>query len=155
VLPKLLEAGEPDETQLLRERVEELEEELRIEHAKVLEARSHSANASKALMRLRSQFQPWYTTLKMLMGELDGAGVDGSGEVSTPQANAKWESWKRKLGGKQAEFIDALLEHGEMTGAQLKVACKCGQQTVYDTIAKLNKAQLLDKNGGKFSLKEL
>ena len=60
-----------------------------------------------------------------------------------------------KLGGKQAEFIQALLEHGEMSAIQLKIATRSGQQTVYDTIHKLNKLGLINKNGGKFSLKEL
>lgn len=68
---------------------------------------------------------------------------------------AVWESWKQKLGGKQAEFIEALLTHGEMSAIQLKIATRSGQQTVYDTIHKLNKLGLINKNGGKFSLKEV
>jgi hypothetical protein len=46
--------------------------------------------------------------------------------------------------------------HGELTHTQLRIHIGTSRmQTVYDAVSKLNKAALLNKNGDKFSLKEL
>lgn len=42
-----------------------------------------------------------------------------------------------------------------MSHKQLAAANHCAYQTSVDTITLLNKAGLIQKNGGKFSLKEL
>lgn len=113
---------------------------------------------SRAVANLRRQLSPLYQALRQVFGEMEGMIADESAEAG-PQLDSRkkavWESWKNKLRGKQAEFIDVLLHHGEMSATQLKIATKSGQQTVYDTIHKLNQAGLINKNGGRFSLKEL
>lgn len=153
--PKLLEMGEPSELELLRRRIEELEDELRLERLKVEEVRQRSVSSGRALTRLRSQLQPWYSALRMVFGELDDAGTETMEQVSASTGlSAKWEMMKAKLGGRQAEFID-LLKHGEMTAAQLRAAAHCDIRTAYSVIEKMKNAGLLNKNGGKFSLKEL
>lgn len=147
--------GEPSELELLRRRVEELEDELRLERLKVEEVRQRSVASGRALTRLRSQLQPWYAALRTVFGELDEAGIEASEQVSASTGlSAKWEMMKAKLGGRQAEFID-LLKHGEMTAAQLRAAAHCDIRTAYSVIEKMKNAGLLNKNGGKFSLKEL
>jgi hypothetical protein len=114
------------------------------------------------LSALRRQLGPLYRALQAVFGELDVAGVEGGGgesttSSSTPKVTAVWESWKQKLGSNTApaRVIDALLQHGELNVAQLKVAAKMANQTVYDSIHRLNKLGLINKNGGKFSLKTL
>lgn len=149
-----------DDSVRLRREIAGLEQELQEAKDEAAEARQAAADAVQAIRALRQQLQGFYNALKMVFGEI--SRVD-AGEVAEPTAavshsssgsNAKWESWKRKLGGKQAEFINALLEHGEMTGKQLMVATRCGRDVMYRTINNLNKAQLIDKNGMKFSLKD-
>jgi hypothetical protein len=152
-----LEGPPPDAVRLRRE-IAGLEQELREAKSEAETAKQSATDAVQAIRALRNQLEPFYKALKMVFGEITRVEAENVLESGQPRSqsasNPKWESWKKKLGGKQAEFIDALLEHGGMTGAQLKVATRCAQGTLYDTIARLNKAQLINKNGGKFSLKE-
>jgi chromosome segregation ATPase len=144
----------------LQQKVRELQQELynrnrQLEEAetRAQNAESRAAAAEAGVTQLRQILSPLHQALGMVFGEIDS--MNPPSQVSDSRVSAVWESWKQKLGGKQAEFIDAMLTHGEMTATQLKIATKSGQQTVYDTIHKLNKAGLINKNGGKFSLKEL
>jgi transcription initiation factor IIE alpha subunit len=66
-----------------------------------------------------------------------------------------WDSWKGKMSGSAAKAIDALLLHGEMTAEQLRIHLGCATRTCYNIIGELNKAKLINKNGGRISLKEL
>lgn len=150
----LLEMGRSPHEECERN-IRELEHDLEVARSETRRAREESAAAIRALANLRRYLEPFHRALRAIFGELDAVAVDGPPGVASGAVTDKWEVWKRKLGGKQAEFIQALLEHGEMTGAQLKIATRSGQQTVYDTIHKLNQAQLLKKDGGKYSLKEL
>ena len=72
-----------------------------------------------------------------------------------PKVSKVWKSWQEKMPGFPAKFIEVLLEHGEMTVPQLKIAAHCGSNTVYGVISKLHGLGLINKNGGKYSLKEL
>lgn len=151
---KLLEMGEPSELQLLRQRVEELEGELENSRDALEREKKKSIVAIRAMGTLRGILQPLYNGLKAIYGELDAAGAQGM-QPSDSQADGKWEIWKRKLPGKTAEIIQALLDHGEMTVKQMMAATHTGQNTVYGITAKLGELKLLNKNGGKFSLREL
>lgn len=112
---------------------------------------------TRGVGELRRILDPLFNGLKLIYGELDAIEpANGSQLVRTDDKNnVVWDSWKKKLGGRPAEFIAELLIHGEMTGKQLEVATRCGRKTVAGTIYKLNQAQLINKNGGKYSLKEL
>lgn len=121
-------------------------------------------DSNRALTGVRQQLSPLYRALQRLFGELDDAGVadvplGAPTPASTPPVNSRatavWESWKSKLGTGPARIIDALLLHGEMTAKQLKIACACRQNSIYEWMVKLNKAGIVNKNGGRFSLKEL
>lgn len=141
----------------LQAEVAELNDQLVI--AKAETARAQRASGA-AVSNLRRQLAPLYQALQAVFGEMEaipdtGAPAGSTGTATNSKVDAVWESWKRKLGGKAAVFIDVLREHGEMNVAQLRVAAQCGQQTVYDTIAKLHKVGLINKNGGRFSLKQL
>jgi len=126
-------------------------------------------DSNRALTALRQQLSPLYRALQRVFGELDDAGVPEVGGPSaaasassspgtaTPDARvtAVWESWKSRLSPACGKVIDALLLHGELNSVQIKVAARLGTSTVSECITRLNKASLLDKNGGKFSLKAL
>jgi hypothetical protein len=129
--------------------IADLREELRQERGKANQVEIGAAS-------LRVILRPLHNALLQVFGEMDDMGV-GAASVNgiDPRKTAVWEDWKKKLGGKAADAIDALHTHGEMTHTQLKIHMKCGQQTVYDTVHRLNKAGIINKNGGKVSLKEL
>lgn len=133
----------------LRARVRTLEEELHVERAK-------NASANGGVRRLRSVLSPLYTSLQQLFGDIDAMDVGAApGEPVPTRNSAIWDSWKQKLGEGPAKIIDALLLHREMNTQQLAIATHYHRTTIPALIFKLNKAGLLNKNGGKFSLKEL
>lgn len=116
--------------------------------------------SAAALSNLRRQLSPLYRALQMVFGELDAAGIGEASPSSTGTPNsdrttAVWTSWKSKLGVGPAKLIDALLLHGEMNTQQLAIACGMNRNTVPNYIHALNKAGLISKNGGRFSLKSL
>jgi predicted HAD superfamily Cof-like phosphohydrolase len=124
-------------------------------HEALRQEQKKSAAIERGVANLRGILAPLHDGLKMIFGEIDAMGVGPAVSNMDPRKAAVWEDWKKKLGGKAADAIDALHIHGEMTHTQLKIHMKCGQQTVYDTVHRLNKAGIINKNGGKVSLKEL
>ena len=68
---------------------------------------------------------------------------------------AIWMSWKGRLGPQCGKVIDALLLQPEMNTTQLAIAIGTRRQNIPGLIYKLNQAGLLNKNGGRFSLKAL
>jgi septal ring factor EnvC (AmiA/AmiB activator) len=131
------------------DRIDRLESELD-------DAKRRNASLSLGMAELRRQLEPLHNALKMLFGELDAAGVAGYAAADARGGSeGTWELWKRKLGGKQAAVIQALLEHGEMTAVQLKVATQSGYSTVSEVLSKLIGLGLVTKNGGRYSLKQL
>lgn len=107
------------------------------------------------LSEIQMALKPLYDGLVHLFEQIDS--VTGTGAISgaSPKNQAAWNSWKEKLGGKVAEAIDVLLLHGEMNATQLRIHLHCATNYVFQVISKLNKAGLINKNGGKISLKEL
>lgn len=136
--------------QKLDARIKELESELA---AAKLETAQAKREAGAAMANLRKLLKPWHSAIKQVYGELeivaeDDAPINGSGSL-------KWQSWKQKLPGRPAEIIDLLLLHQEMNRNQLMAAMHCGKDVVRVTISRLNVAGLINKNGGKYSLKSL
>lgn len=120
------------------------------------EERQKNAALESGLANLRQVLGPLYGGLRLIFGEMDAMGVGSSSASSVdPRVQAAWDNWKQKLGGTAARFIDALLLHGEMTQTQLRIAVGCAKGTVPGVVCNLNKAGLLNKNGGKISLKQL
>ena len=135
----------------------ELESELAREKAK-------SRSVERGAQKLRQQLSPLYQALGMVFGEIETMGIGDSGESSSPSSSdprkaAVWDSWVEKLGGKDSfagKMIVALLQHGALTSKQIAIHIGTKRmQTVYETTLKVNKAGILDKNGDRFSLKEL
>jgi hypothetical protein len=148
----------PDDLPELQLKVARLERELEDARRETRAVKNEFAEASIALKNLRAILSPLYGGLQRVFGELDVAGVD-TGSAAPPELqkerNAGWQLWINKLPGKRGEFIRVLLEHGEMTREQIKVATKSGNTTVSDTISKLKGMGLVEKHGDKYSLKEL
>jgi DNA-binding transcriptional ArsR family regulator len=135
-----------------------------------IEAQRAREDAQRALSTLRRQLSPLYRALQAVFGELDAAGIEEtpaaaspsgaapSGPSATgrdPRVVAVYESWKQRLGPAAAKVIDALLVHGEMNTTQLSIAAQMHRTNVPKAISKLNQAGLVNKIGGRFSLKPL
>lgn len=129
-----------------------------------MRAERATEDAVRAVSALRRQLTPLYRALQAVFGELDAPGIGDSRDAEAPSSppaqdarvRAVWESWKSKLGGTVAKGIDALLLHGELDTAQLAIAAGLDKRTVTNTVVyKLNGAGLINKNGGRFSLKQL
>lgn len=149
-------------------------EQLRVENRRLqrelsdanLRADRAREDADRALSMLRRQLGPLYRALQAVFGELEAAGVredapqrrpeSVDSPPADPRVKAVWDSWKQRLGGTVAKGIDALLLHGELDAQQLAIAAGLDKRTVTNTIIyKLNQAGLINKNGGRFSLKQL
>lgn len=119
------------------------------------EAETAQRETAHALAALRKQLAPLYRALQAVFGELEAAGVEDTAS-HVASADPRWQSWKDKLGRTSATVIDALLLHGEMSAQQLASVCKMAKVTVYDVMTKkLIKNGLIEKNGGRYSLRQL
>lgn len=117
--------------------------------------RHKSSRVESGVRELRHVLDPLYRALQQIYDEMDSMGVQELGASVNPRVSAAWENWKHKLGGNPARFIDALLLHGPMTQTQLRIAVGCAAGSVAGVVCALNKAGLINKAGGKISLKEL
>jgi len=159
---QLIEDDDPQAAELDALRRENGRLKREVQDAKTEAARARE-DANRALSRLRTQLSPLYRALQSVFGDLDAAGVEdrptaGAPDVpgvSTPRTSAVWDAWKQRLPPAVGKVIDALLVHGELNQSQIKVAAQLGTSTVSDCIYKLNKAGLINKNGGRVSLKAL
>lgn len=148
-----------------RDRVAELTRENESLKAEIRELRNQLAReqersgaVEEGAFRLRGALSPLYIALQQVFGDLDAMGIEeGAGKQSAPATakSAVWESWKQKLGGKVAQAIDVLALHGEMNAKQLRLHLQCGNDYIYNVISKLHTNGLINKNGGKISLKQL
>lgn len=131
-----------------------------------VDAQRAREDADRALSALRRQLSPLYRALQAVFGELDAAGVADAPAAQTaaagpsaagapdPRVAAVWDAWKSKM-GTAAKIIGALQVHGELNTQQLAVVVGLHRTTIPALILKLNKAGLINKNGGRFSLKAL
>jgi hypothetical protein len=159
VAQPLLEDSTANESVRLRREIAGLEQELQEAKVVATAAKQAAADAIEAISALRRQLEPLYKSLRMIFGEIsrvDAEVITGakSSDRTSGTLTPKWEMLQSRLGGRQAEFID-LLQHGEMSVAQLRAAAHCDIRTAYKTIEKMKAGGLLNKNGGKFSLKQL
>lgn len=127
----------------------EAEEALRVERQK-------TAAMERGVSQLRTFLNPLHEGLKMFYGEIDLMGFGGTSSAAPDsRVAAIWADWKQKFPGHPSKAIDALLLHGQMTQGQLRIAVGCATGTISNVVGILNRAGLVNKNGGKISLKEL
>lgn len=141
-----------------------LEQENRELKEKIEEMRLETQQANKVVEQgvgeLRRVLLPLHQAMRLVFGEIERIAPTGteSGGQSPQQSDKKravWESWIKKLPGKRADFIQAMLEHGAMTSAQIRVATHTPEGSVAGIIHDLKKLGLINKTGDKYSLKEL
>jgi hypothetical protein len=143
-----------DEIRRLRQENETLREQVRGAQDEANGLRREVSTMTRGIQELRTVLTPLYQGLRHIFGEIDELGVEST-STAHPQKNAVWDSWKQKLGGLPAKAIDALLVHGEMNRTQLRIHVGCATGSITDLVYKLNQAGIINKNGGKISLKEL
>ena len=127
-----------------------------------------SPKAIDPLAELRQQIQQYgqmtaqqISALKSRVERLERFLSSFNASNSSPVAGSErntaiWDEWKAKLNSKPlSAIIDALLTHGELNADQINVITRCGRGNVSVYISRLNKVNLLNKNGNKFSLKQL
>lgn len=139
------------EAERLHNEVIRLRRELAIANGEIARAKAESGHALSAL---RKQLSPLYLALQAVFGGLDAAGADDSPAQDSRTA-AIWASWKTRLGPQCGKIIEALLLQPDMNTTQLAIAIGTHRNNIPNLIFKLNKAGLLNKNGGRFSLKQL
>ncbi len=139
-------------------RIAALERELRLSRQALTEAERElvrvRSESDRALGALRKQLSPLYRALQAVFGELDAVPDQDEG-AGQGRVSPVWDAWKSKLSPACGKVIDALLVHKELNGQQICVAAQMGKNTMYDVISRLNRAGVLNKNGGRFSLKQL
>lgn len=115
------------------------------------------SEAGRAIAEVRKILSPLYNSLRVLFGEMDTVGDTQTSPSTQPTEHkaAVWESWKQRLGGQKAKCIDAFLTHGALTATQLRVIVGCATSSVPGLLSDLRQVGLLDKNGSKYSLKQL
>lgn len=139
-------------TDIYTENRDEMIKSLRDDNARLQRECSQS---HEAIAELRRQLQPLYQALRCVFGQIESVNAQEGSSVAQPHTKAVWESWKQRLGGTQAKFIDALLLHGGLTQTQLRIHAGCATGSVAGVVCQLNKAGLITKRDGKIFLKEL
>ena len=145
----------------LQERIDELEHQNCQLRQELLESRNEAnslrreaANVTRGVQELRKLLSPLYGGLRQVFGEIDSMGVsDATG--ADPRKQAIWDSWKQKLPSGEGRAIDALLLHGSMTTAQLRIHVGCASRTAQNIVQALKSKGLIVKNGTQITLKEL
>lgn len=162
--PKLLEGdvieNPTPELERLRNLTRSLTEQLNDAMRENDELRKRVSVADAPIASLREKLEPFYKLLQAVFGDIDEIDPTPSGEGESRgkvdnRVRAVWESWKSKMPGAPAEIIDALLTHTSANATQLKVICKRDIKTIYSAISRMKNAGIIEKNGGRFSLKQL
>ena len=150
-----------ENTAELRREIRALEEELRQARLETAKAQSDLSSMLRAIQALRQSLGPLYRALRGIMGEIELVSPDEptpeeAGRPAPSSAKAEvWAAWKAKLGLNCGRIIDALLTHGELSTTQLSITTGIDSSNVPKSIYKLNRAGLINKNGGRFSLKQI
>jgi hypothetical protein len=145
-----------NEAESLRNRLNDATRKLSETEELLRQERFKMAQIERGVQELRLVLSPLYQALQHVFGEIDTIGVSGSSSSDMdPRKAAIWQSWKQKMPGIPAKFIDALLLHGALTQSQLRLHAQCAMGSVAGVVSQLYKAGLINKNGGKISLKEL
>lgn len=169
----LLEGNVPDDRDTalddLQEENERLESEVRKLRTELIKAKAESEAAIAAITALRNTLGPLYRALRGVFGEINlvvsedaphpqyaaAAATNGRSMDDDALRNTeKWEGVKRRLGGKEAELIDALLTCGPRTNTQLKSLLKLAYSTTAALTLKMANLGFLSKEGDAWALKK-
>lgn len=141
----------------LRRKIQNLEDTVADLREQLQVSQQQGKASVRVLQSLRHQLGGLYGALKMVFGELDS--VDTNSEQveagTSSRASAAWDRWIQQLGGNRSSVLKALLEHGEMTRVQLRVASQVPDGSLNGVTSELFKMGLINRGGGKYSLKQL
>jgi len=151
---RLLESPEPTELELLRQRIEDLEDKLEDALKREQEAIQKLLGSSRATVEIRRQLSPLYGALKQLFGELDKFEDSVPAGNNQPIPSSVYDAWKQRLPPACGRVIDALLVQ-PMGYGQLKNYCKMGASTLDQALAKLRANNLIEKDGTQNRLKRI
>ncbi len=169
----LMNAVQPDQQAQIRSLRQELadrdaqlaeaEKKIALLDTELASALRKARTVERGVQHLRTFLAPLYRAMGEIFGEIDEMGLPDTPQTAPAEeptalrrTSEAWESWKKKLAGTPAAIIDLLMVHGALNHEQLRIHVGTNRkQTIYDAVTKLNKAGLLNKNGDKFSLKEL
>lgn len=155
-----------EELRQLRQENRKLDEALRAVRNELGQAIADKENLERSIRALRNQLSPLHRFLRALFGEIELAvGQEDSAQptVNAPRNenssggdnSAFWERWKQKLGGKQADIIDALMGHPGMTTTAVAKSAGCRMATASTLLSRLNGMSLVEKNGALWRLKSI
>lgn len=148
-----------DDSPTLRREIERLVGELRRTEGALQEAQSEARMQTAAITSLRRQLSPLYRALQGVFGELENFSETPDTASSSPSLDDRkreiWGVWKEKLGNACGRIIDALLVHGTMSRTQICIATGISGGNIARPISKLYTANLLNKDGNSYSLKQL
>lgn len=154
--------GDATEAVRLRELNRNLTRELSESLDENEQLRKRVAQADAPVARLREKLQPFYQLLQAIFDDIEDIGPPDSSSSQSSAAGldartaAAWEEWKQRMPGAPAKIIAALQKHGSADTSQLCILIgTTRRQTVHDAVHKLNSSGLINKNGGRFSLKGL
>lgn len=148
------------EVKSLRQRLANAEEESAALREQLSAEQRKNRTLERSVAEIRRQLGPLHNALRGLFGEIEL--LDIPTESAQPQTAADdrktklWQPWIDKFGDNlQGKMLRALLDHGPMTAAQLRVPMQCSQQSIYNAYDRLVKLGLVSSSGGKYHLKEL
>jgi hypothetical protein len=150
--------------ELLQRRIHRLEGELEDARAALREEREKTSAIVRAHAALQRALHPFYDGLRMVYGHLDtsaGPGTASDGGSSSPSGpldGNRYQPWKDKFRGQTAEAIDILVKYeAGLSRKQLAsfLRVEPGSGTMSQVIFKLNKAELIVKDGNLIRLKRI
>lgn len=97
---------------------------------------------------------PLYKGLRPVFGDIEPS-AELSDDSVQPRNAGVWVAWKQRLTPNAGKIIDALLTHRELSSTQIAIATGIAGGNVAKYVWELNKAGLINKAGGKISLKQL
>lgn len=148
--------GDRPELERLRSTVDRLTRERDALREENDELQSRLRESDAPIVAIRAKLEPFYRLLQALWGDIEQVAPEPTAAASNaaPQSSPIWDSWKARLPGAPAKIIDALLLHRDASVEQLVVLTGISRKpTIYDAVHRMNKAGIINKNGGRFSLK--
>lgn len=142
-----------DELVRLRREIAGLEQELQQAKADAAQFKSAASDSVNAIRTLRKVLDPFRIAIGMIYGEISRVDAEEASGSGSSGGDAKWVTWKQRLGGKQAEIIDLLLLQDAMTITQVSKAAHCHYDTAAKHLSDMAGQGILSKNGNAYSLK--
>lgn len=152
--PRLLvgEVVEPPDKDVLNMELDRLE-------AKIVTARAELKQLELMQQVAAAKMRALYIALHGFYGEEPSIGAPGPSQNAGGPLNAeRYQPWKNKFPGQTASAIDLLVRYeAGLTRKQLAgfLGVESGSGTMSQIIFKLNKAELIDKDGNLIRLKRL